>query len=942
MDRNISTQYGLRVSLLILLVLWLTACGGQKAVEDTPGQSLPTARIQLSSSRGLAPMDVSFSAAQSTAALGVAQFDWDFGDTTTGSGEMVSHTFTEPGQYSVNLMVTDNQGQVSSDTVWVTVLNQASSFSLYGTVTAMPYMAIDSDTNDPNAQGVNNNGDAEDNVQTLSSPVVLNGFVTETPTGTEGDAFELTNDLVDVFEVTLAEGDYVSLRILESNADLDLMLLRAQDLSLVASSITDQAIESIRVPSNDRYRVVVEAASGSSTYFLKLGKDSLTSGLSAQGQSAEFEPFETVVKFKEETSKEPLLAQHGQVHLSHRSLKRECLARINPLNPQTRAHLKLDSPSHFDTYLASRNTRAMNKVQTLRALKAVRKQKDVHFAELNYRVTPKFRPNDTLFRYQWNLTALNLPQAWDVTIGSGDLLVAVVDSGLFDHPDLIDRTVEGFDFISSIEDSNDGDGIDADPSDPGDNEDITQSSWHGTHVVGALAANINNRTGIAGVAAGVKVMPLRVLGPSGGSVYDVLQAVRYAAGLENDSGKVPSQTADIINLSLGGAGFSQFSQDLYQQVREQGIFVVAASGNENTDELMYPAAYDGVISVGAYDYQGQRAPYSNYNSQVDVAAPGGDLATDINRDGWGDGVLSLTVTGDERLLLGGYAFYQGTSVAAPQVSGIIALMLTIHPELTPEDFDSLLVNGDITYDIGAKGKDDAFGYGAIDALLAVQAAQALANGASTAALLVNPSDMAFDANVFEKVITLSKVGSGSLGVVSATFSENWVDAVPLEVDEMGFGEYQVVVDRRGLSQGSYNAEIIFQTTTGSELSVNVNMRVGEVVETGNAGHIYILLIDSETDVVVATLASDGLDGEYPYHFNDVPLGAYYLMAGTDINNDGQLCVPGEICGYYPSYNQKSLINLNSDKQDMNFVTGLFFDTPSENTLQALVDLASLP
>ncbi|MEJ2426892.1 MAG: S8 family serine peptidase, partial [Candidatus Thiodiazotropha sp.] len=230
----------------------------------------------------------------------------------------------------------------------------------------------------------------------------------------------------------------------------------------------------------------------------------------------------------------------------------------------------------------------------------------------------------------------------DITTGSSDVIVSVIDTGiLFGHPDAPARLVDGYDFISDPAASGDGDGIDNNPEDNGDKTDAkANSSFHGPHVAGTVAANTNNSIGVAGVAWGVKVMPIRALGKGGGTAYDIAQSILYSAGLANDSGTTPSQRADIINMSLGGGSPNSTSQNAISAARNAGVIIFAASGNENTSVLSYPASYPGVVSVAAVDTNRERAPYSNYGSAVDIAAPGGNTLVDLNGDGYKDGVLS--------------------------------------------------------------------------------------------------------------------------------------------------------------------------------------------------------------------------------------------------------------------------------------------------------------
>ncbi len=326
----------------------------------------------------------------------------------------------------------------------------------------------------------------------------------------------------------------------------------------------------------------------------------------------------------------------------------------------------------------------------------------IEYAEPDRMMKRLFTPNDTRYNEQWEYYettgGMRLPQAWDKSTGAG-VIVAVIDTGYRPHADLAANIIGGYDFISDTAVSNDGDGRDADAKDPGDAVKAGEcgsgepaqdepSSWHGTHVAGTIAALSNNGSGVAGVAFGAKVLPLRVLGKCGGYTSDIADAIIWASGGSVSGVPANPNKARVINMSLGGGGAcDNTTQNAINSARSHGTVVVVAAGNENQDAAnSNPANCSGVIAVAATNRQGGRAYYSNYGSVVDVAAPGGAMssATDAN------GILSTLNAGQTAPGADSYAFYQGTSMATPHVAGVVALMLSKNPSLTPDDVESKL------------------------------------------------------------------------------------------------------------------------------------------------------------------------------------------------------------------------------------------------------------
>ncbi len=566
-----------------------------------------------------------------------------------------------------------------------------------------------------------------------------------------------------------------------------------------------------------------------------------------------------------------------------------------------------------------RTPRERRKWQTLMALKSLARDPAVEIAEPNYLRQPFAVPNDPFYAFQWHYPAINLPAAWDLETGSASVTVAVIDSGILaGHPDLRERLVSGFDFVSDATNAGDGDGIDADPNDPG--QGGQRSIFHGTHVAGTIGAAGNNGIGVTGVAWNTRLMPLRVCGELGCSVFDQIEAMRFAAGLSNSSGIVANPPVDVINLSLGGPGFSAAAQTAVNAVRAAGVVVIAAAGNEATSRLVYPASYSGVLSVSAVGANRLRAPYSNFGAAIDLAAPGGNLATDINGDGYADGVLSPHADDSFGTPDFEYLFLAGTSMAAPHVAGVVALMKSANANLTPALFDQLLAQGELTDDIGDPGRDDFYGHGLIDAQKAVAAALA-ASGApppDNPLLAATPLSLNFGSTATSLEVELSNAGTGALQVTGASSTEPWLQVGPLTVDGDGVGTYVATVDRAGLADGVYTATIAFNSSVNS-VQVPVIMSVGGGGFGGNVGHVYIVVIDPNTGETVFGTETDFAAGNFPYLMSGVPAAEYLIVAGTDYDNDGFICDEGEVCGEYLTRDQPIVVTVDRDLSGLDFL-----------------------
>lgn len=330
-------------------------------------------------------------------------------------------------------------------------------------------------------------------------------------------------------------------------------------------------------------------------------------------------------------------------------------------------------------------------------LARIRGNEKVEAAEPLMRFTASFVPNDPAYQKQWNLKMINMPKAWDRSKGKG-VVVAVLDTGVAfeDHddfrqvPDLRGtKFVDGYDFVNKDRHANDDHG-------------------HGTHVAGTIAQATNNGEGVAGVAFEAAIMPVKVLDHfGGGTSADIADAIRWAA----DHG------ANVINMSLGGGGRSGVMEKAVEYARKKGVVVVCAAGNGGRGIVEYPAAYPGSVAVAAVGPSGQRAPYSSWGKELDVAAPGGD-----KRQGEEAGIIQNTIDPKD-VSQAVYASYQGTSMATPHVAGVAALLFAAGAK-GPDQVEKALFASSHPPK-GATGWTDQYGHGVIDAEAALQALKKL-------------------------------------------------------------------------------------------------------------------------------------------------------------------------------------------------------------------------
>jgi serine protease len=339
---------------------------------------------------------------------------------------------------------------------------------------------------------------------------------------------------------------------------------------------------------------------------------------------------------------------------------------------------------------------------------------EVEYAEPNgvvrsLQAAGRFTPNDEFFDFQWHMKMVDAERTWAIQRGDPSVAVAVLDTGVayedfgrFRKAPDFGTTVflPGFNVIDQSTHAND-------------------DNFHGTHVASTVAEATNNSEGVAGLAFGSALMPVKVLDAEGfGSFFDVAEGVDFAVGFSQGG----SRPVKVINLSLGGEDPSLTLQRAIDRAVEAGVVVVAAAGNEGRAAISFPATLPNVIAVGGVDARKRRASYSNFGPELDVVAPGGDLDRDDDGDGRPDGVLQQTFDPDTAFFLGrfddfGYFFVTGTSQATPHVAALAALL--VRQGITDPAAVKAVIE-QTAEDLGSPGRDDTFGHGLIRPSLALK------------------------------------------------------------------------------------------------------------------------------------------------------------------------------------------------------------------------------
>jgi serine protease len=899
----------MKLLVLLFLSLFILPLVGCTSSND----SSDSIRIVFDEKENIAPADWVFEVAGGE---DITSYQWQFSGgfpniTSTGEGSSIEYTFEEPGVYQVRLNYQTLAGIEKTIATEVVI----GSGSISGTITAALDTLVDVDTRDSAEPNITNN--SFDTAQVISANTLLSGIVDK-------------NDQEDFYQVQLQADQLITLQVAEEGRSAGYEQIRLELFRADLDGNPNFVMSSTTRIDNGRLLTVVDVDS-TDNYFIKLiaidaislaegdthGIYSLAINAKINAAAKDYAPGEINIMLK------PNRQYQAQGLTSNMDLGRIKTLSIDDAQAFLAGQNMIFSTPSMTSILTTEEQTRWQMLQTLEMLAV---HPDILYAEPNWRRYASLSEiNDPLYPAQWHYDTINAEQAWEAmdSRGSANVTVAVIDTGvLLDHPDLSSNLVDGYDYVG---DGSSREAEDDDPNDPGDKTINGQrSSFHGTHVAGTIAASAANEQGGVGVAANVKIMPVRVLGKNGGFSSDIIAGVCFAAQMTNadngicENSNQAEKAADIINLSLGGEFFSNIEQAVYDAVTAKGIIVIAAAGNESTDQPFYPAAYDKVISVSAINRNLEQARYSNFGPTIDVAAPGGDSSVDR-------GILSTL--GDDRSepTTFTYGSLQGTSMAAPHVAGVAALMKSIKPSLNHNEFLGYLNAGNLTQDLGAEGRDDIYGMGLIDAHKAVL--KVLQD--STPQILSSNNNLFFNVSQSRITFSLTSSNGDDLGEINVEIQEasNNAGGFWLQLNKnSGLGDYQVTVERSGLPEGSYQAQLLVSATSPEvdDLIISVQLQVGNPELSANAGVQYVLVIDPDAEpdqngTVLSQASSSALfasNGKYSYQITGLKKGSYTVSTGSDLDLDFLICDAGESCGQYPTIDQPTTVIISEEQPDL--------------------------
>jgi len=446
-------------------------------------------------------------------------------------------------------------------------------------------------------------------------------------------------------------------------------------------------------------------------------------------------------------------------------------------------------------------------------LAALKNDPSIEFAERDYVAEAAFVPNDPYVTAgsEWHLERIQMPLAWNVTFGASNVVVAVLDSGINTaHPDLASQTLPGYDFVWG----------DNDPAD---------DFGHGTAVAGVIAAAGNNSIGVAGVAFGSKILPVKVLDASGFGAYSTLaQGIRYAV----------DQGARVINISIAGSSPSSTLQDAINYAWSNNIVVVAAAGNYGNNTPQYPAACEHVVAVSATQASDSITSFSSYGSHIALAAPGDNIFT------------------TSRELNNPYSSWRGTSLASPIVAGVAALMAAAQPSLSNGQIVSLLEQ--TADDLGTPGFDSFFGFGRVNAGRAVSGA--LNFNSAPAVNVLSPSPGVGVSG--QVVVQVAATASAPITVV-----ECYANGMLIGINTGSSASFQWIT--AGMTNGNYTLQARAVDATG---------------KTGFSESVPVTVANASAAPAKITSLAPAPDGSLHLSWNATPNKIYRVQYATNLVN----------------------------------------------------------
>ncbi len=860
------------------------------------------------------------------------------------------------GIYEVQLRAVEDTAEALETIIdlLITVTDIKDTYTINGTLYSNRYTAIDGDVQNTLKYTYTENNSAS-SAQTIINPTDLIGHIGDNTVdivlvengfcvGVDEDGNCLTQtlenfDTEDWYKITAAPNLAVTLQIegliyedLPDNPgsfycceyesmDVDLLLYN-EDGSLADYSYTSNSTSTrkiIALPNSGTFYAVVKANEGHSKYVLTFGSN--VSGASAFSNIKEnyakdrfisYIPFGPNYKYDQADAVSIDVYPEPNIETK--------FTQLNDIGFKGLRRFNLSIDEEFERIFGTSHLNDIQdnpeQVAYIKHWKVLQHYRDL-YPRLNLELDLKAKAmnftKDPSWNYQWNLQQIGLETAL-TAIGqeTKNVAVAVLDSGAPSSDSTAYTTSaflpNGFDFVP-IGNSGDGDGYDSDPTDS-----TAATDSHGTHV-GTTIAALNDGNNINGF--GIGVVPVRVLGADGtGFVSDITQGLLYAGGFANGSGTVYSGDTPIkvVNMSLGSTGStcSNAYQGAINDLYAVNISIVSSSGNSGVEEYGSPASCNNVISVAATEATRNRAYYSTYNDLVDIAAPGGDVGTDANADGYGDGVLAFGSNED-------LAFYQGTSMASPHVAGAIGILYALVPELLSSQVDALIIDGHLVDDIGEPGKDNEFGYGllninkAVTRIIDEEGLDFTYGSISPGTINLGKEFNSYDINV-------TKVGDGELSVTSVENDiPSAISITQKNVDENGFGTYTINLDRSSLPDGLYSTRTKVTFSNENVQTSTATIQIGDDRERPYIEYVstYLWQVDEDAGVRTLYFGNDGemLNGEITFNATDIPNGQYYYSFFTYVDNF--ITDVGEFVAIYPGAgSSETYINLDGEDVDV--------------------------